>query len=430
MPLTKLHFIFQKSATRGSLADEAFASSKLVEYLRILDPTVGNQHFQTITDTQFYDREFKPYHIETSRFIDPSEIQIKSDAINICVIPWNRPFLMSDEAKNSILPLHSLQDKHKNLVLLADYSHESMLPGAIGTLFLEEEAPWLEPERYVLMMLGISKSVNIGSPLKFKRIVESANYISATVAEVLSREENLQQRSLHSWVGKQGKFRYIFPNRIGRQHRLDLIVKMHKRNMLKDTEWSLVIPDNDDCIKDSEYFTLFGNAPRRMSRPWHIWSAHDNRSEMQGGPDQRIPGDLLDNGLIMLVADTFVSNYFASGKKCNSPHDISKPFKAIDVSEKVVKPFLYGMPLFYNNRPGSVSALRELGFWLPGGDYNEIEDVDLRMDALLDAAESFEKKISKETVEAVEHNKRLILSKKLHYELSKSLFEAIEQFGG
>lgn len=425
--MKRLHFIFQKSAMRGSFADEAFASSKWVEFLRILDPTIGNESFQRLTNLQFVDHTYKPYDISISRFVNTSDISINDQCINICVIPWNKPFLMSDEAKHSIQYFHDLQDKHKNVVLLADYSHESMLPGPMGIMFMENEGSYLQPERYILMMLGISKNINVGSPIKYKRIVDSANYVSATTAEILGREENLRQRSIHTWEGKTGKFRYVFPNRVGRQHRLDLIVKMHKRGMLKDTEWSLVVPDNDDSLKDSEYFQFFGNSPRTMSRPWHTWSSHDNFSEQSGGPDQCVPGDLLDSGLIFIVSDTFTSNQYANGSKCNVPADDSKMFRVVDVSEKVIKPFLYGMPAFYNNREGAVDALRDLGFWFPGGDYNNVVDPDLRADALLDAAEQFEDVISRETVEALEHNKQLILSKKMHFELSKSVFASIEE---
>ena len=433
---TKLHFIFQGDTTPGLTENMSLASSKLIKFLTMITPDVidtidyiGVEH-KDIMQAQMIDSDTFdcPYEVSVDIADVLCEGTMRSDSINVFVIPWSKDFMMLPKAKECIAPLHDIQDNNNNVVLLADYSHESMIPGPVGTHLLATDiGMWLQPQRYLMCMLSAEQPINMASPVPFKDITYSSNYVTATLLEMIEVEDNLKQRPIHSWPGKTGKFKYINPNRIGRQHRLDLIVKMHQRDMLFDCEWSMMIPDQDN-LADSEYFNLFGTAPRYMSKPWHWWSSMKNESEQRGGPIQTMPNSLADSGLVYIVQDTFLEYKFGGGGPTNRPIDPNMPMQVYDVSEKILKPLIYGLPFFYSNRLGTVDMLRKLGFWMPGGDYNNVQDPNDRQHALLDAAAEFEDTISQKTVELLEHNKQLILSKQLHYDISgRALFEAIHR---
>jgi len=97
-----------------------------------------------------------------------------------------------------------------------------------------------------------------------------------------------------------------------------------------------------------------------------------------------------------------------------------------DVSEKIIKPLVYGMPPFMHNRKGTVKQLKKLGFWMPG-EYNNNTDIDVRIADLISNLKNFPDEIDEETWRKIRQNKRLIVDKKMHWLLTRSIFTSIEK---
>jgi hypothetical protein len=84
------------------------------------------------------------------------------------------------------------------------------------------------------------------------------------------------------------------------------------------------------------------------------------------------------------------------------------------------------MPPFMHNRKGTVNQLRRLGFWMPG-EYNNNTDIDVRTADLIVSLKDFPDEIDEPTWRNIRRNKKLIIDKKLHWQLTRQLFISIEK---
>lgn len=420
--MPKINFIFERRATTH--ATHEFTSTKFHRYLHALNPRLRKnpQLYSTlIHNSHCCDRDISTQFVDDFRECNDLDF----NNINVFVLPWSLPYLTEESTKLRVQHLHKLQDERKNVVILADYSHESMVPGSIGYRFLSNNS-WAEPERYVLMILSL-KNQNMDPRLNFKEVVPTWNYVTATLIETIEKTPE-DFTEIYTYEHQEPEFTYIVPNRIGRKHRLNFMCKMHERGLLSldRAEWSMAYPDHP-TYNNKKYLEYFGNTPKCMSRPWHHWSSPDGGA---GGPDQRLPTSLAQSGYVYIANETFMDlTDDSEGSITNFAIDPNEEVVVLDVSEKILKGFLYGLPMFINARRGAVEYLRSLGFWLPGGNYNDEHDVSLRMDRLLDESEKFVKKCPQPTpamIRKLLRNQQLILDLGLHYHLAEPMFSAIE----
>lgn len=372
----------------------------------------------------------------------------EKDQIWIFVLHWLRPYLCRNEMKPVIEYIHSMYDAHDHVHILADYGHESHIPGSMGYKFLDD-FPFYDPTKYILCNISL-ENTNVGSfnnnmmvsnQPKFKKIISGLYYTTSIVGGIgrtSYREPPIKGRPpgsllrhlpLTSWVGKDEdaeRFRYLIPNRLGRKSRRELIVELDERGLLEHAEWSMIHPNGNPDYPweyNDEYKKRFGTHTKTMSRPHHLWGGE--RAEFD--PDQSVPYDLACNAICYVAVETYPT-YFDQDdfdKPLNFPDDPSKPFTVLDASEKSFKPFVYGLVPFIYGRKGLVQRWRELGMWLPGDYGNEDNHID-RMNAMIDAMQTFcnnELPLTEDTCNKIKNNQDLALSLDFHYKLSKELFD-------
>ena len=414
-------FVFDtKALPNGEKCVPEFASSLFSEFLECFQPghalnraCLGSDFFPWTGDIIYVDdfKDFTPKNTST---------------IYVPVVPLCRDYLTAPNTSESIKHLQSLDDQYKNVCLLADFSHESVIERSFYKA--REFMPWFEFERYILVILGLGFS-NVDFRYPWKDVVASFNFMSRiTFNLMLSVADTGNFVGLEQTItnlgdkAKDKANRYLIPNRIGRYQRQKFIYDCHQEGILDDAEWSMVYPGADNEWHEG-YRETFGTAPRHMSRPYHLWSS--NKSE-QGGPDQKIPDQLLKNSYIYVATDTFPSEKDYHGIDYHKPVDDSKPWVMHDVSEKIIKPLVYGMPPFMHNRKGTVKQLERIGFWMPG-EYNNNTDIDVRIADLISNLKNFPDEIDEETWRKIRQNKRLIVDKKMHWLLTRSIFTSIEK---
>ncbi|SVB44337.1 uncharacterized protein METZ01_LOCUS197191, partial [marine metagenome] len=249
--------------------------------------------------------------------------------------------------------LYELQERYNNVILYADYSNESLLPGNYGhTNCLRLN---FDPSKFICSMLSLYNGYEINNP-KFMKLFPNWKFASGAYYEILSQYKNRYLPTTlpsRTWEGKQTLHKFFCPNRLGRQNRLDLIVELHKKDLLKQCEWTMMIPDASKHLPKTpgpqfgrdntydtnhEYFSLFGTAPKQIHQTLFekLWS-DPTSSYNQGGPHEGLPDTVLDRTTAMIISDTY-----------NDDSHIC------DVSEKIIKPLMFGMPIFYNGRKGAI----------------------------------------------------------------------------
>jgi hypothetical protein len=422
----RVNFIIEKRCIDGL----EFGSNKTLSFFKLMapevfEPTTGKHDYNHATKTSNINHNdnfklpFKPVITLSDGF---HERDIMPRCKNVFVVYMVLNYI---KATNFDL-LYELQEKYSNVILYADYSNESLFPGN----FKQENCLKLnfDPSKFICSMLSLHNGYEINSP-KFMKLFPNWKFASGAYYEIVSQHTNKYLPTTlpsRTWEGKQTLHKFFCPNRLGRQNRLDLIVELHKRGVLKQCEWTMMMPDasrhlpktngpqfgsNITYNTDHEYFRLFGTTPRQIHQTLFEkeWSDPDSRYN-QGGPHESIPETILDRTSAMIISDTYNDDSLIC-----------------DVSEKIMKPIMFGMPVFYNGRKGAIDKLREHGFWFPG-DYNHIDYYKERTSAMIDACEDFEDVITKETAEHVLENKRLITDRHTHWNLSKNLFEFILDF--
>ena len=399
----KINFVFESRSTLDPIED--YRSSKFFDYL---------EHIKA-------ELPFSSNIVVVNNFTDVHFL--KRDEVYVFVLPFVRPYIERAGTKHNVQHLHALQDAYtqQNVIILADYSHESSIPGPWKNAVREDGegfAQWLECERYVLSTLGMTGYDNIDWHYPFKAVVPTFNFMSATLFEMMDYHKPGNAQPLPN-IRKANNFnsrpyRYLILNRLARTHRLEFLLECHNKDILEKAIWNLQCPPGSDfsCGELAEFTDIYGTEPKYLQEPWTEWSKTMH---------QYIPVNLLDQCEIYIGTDTFNDFYYNTADNItNKPIDSNKPMVYHDISEKSIKGFLYGMPTFINNRPGTIKRLEQCGFWLPG-DYDSIQDNRSRMRKLIDDAESFV--LLPEHEEALENNRQIIMDKQFHYNESKELFD-------
>ena len=442
----KLNFIFDKNSNK-----DEFRASNLIKACQLF-----NGDWKEGRETFFDGDTFRAVYDIIVHEVDgldtfTSDFGNEDGECWVFVLHWLRPYLVQPHMVDVIEHLHKLQDhsrepgNNRNIAILADYGHESHIPGSMGRRFLEEY-PHYDPSRYLHSNISLdNQNVGAVNPQyeqesrpgdQFEVTVPSLHYVTGVLAEIdKNRPVKLKEqiatynkKNIDPAVLFQPMFKYLIPNRIGRASRRQLIVSLDDRGLLQDTEWSMVHPDGQPDLPweyNDEYKKRFGTRPVTMSRPFEGWSG----PRASGSPDQGIPDDLARSAICYVATETYPT-YFDNDdptKPLNFPLDNSKPFCVLDASEKSFKPFIYGLIPFIYGRAGLVDKWRELGMWLPGDYGNEECHID-RMEAMIDAMEEFTTNnlpITVETVNRIIGNHRLSLTLDFHQKLSRPLFNAI-----
>ena len=388
----KVRFIFENRTLKGELC-----STKTVSFFKFMD-------MDRIDDNFVFPFDYELYF--TNEF---SQDNLDSNATNVFVVPMNNQYIQ----KVNFETLYSLQDKYSNVILFADYSNETLLPGNFKTPINKEIN--FQTDRFICAILSVDIGKEIDEP-KFKKVFPSWIYATGVIHEIEIRrnENNLHKLPVFTWPGKQTHKKFFFPNRLGRNHRLDLIVEAHQKGLLKQCEWTFMVPNTEGYLNtyepDHEYWKLFGKLPRGISQNKHEVDWCDDTSHLnRGGPNETLPMSVLERTMAVIVSDTY-----------NDDDPV------LDCSEKILKPLIYGMPTFYNGRKNVLKKFKELGFWFPGDEYNSL-DIN-RPSAMIDNCLNFEDVITKETTEHVKQNKKLAFDRHTHYKLSEDLFNYILDF--
>ena len=411
----KIHFIFDSRSF-----EPEYRSSNLHTFLECITDNIEipwTDNFDIPYDIVLHTCKFEEFNSDTVSISEnPND--------RFCfVLPWMKAWLENDaEHRVAIEKINNLDDHWENVCILADYSHESHLPGPMGAPVLSSR-PWIECNRYICCIHSIGHSNLSGRSSAFKSIVSTWSYTSAVLLHMLSNKRITDTFTRGIPEHKHVNIKYLIPNRLGRRHRRDFIVAMDEANELQHAEWSMVIPDdqmNPTRPLYDVYTDKFGINPRAMSRPWDKWSTMDPGES----PNQLVPTDLIDQCKIYVATDTWADYTDCGTTKLNTPQNSDEPFWCYDVSEKIVKAYLYGMPGFLLARPGSVERLRELGFWMPGGDYNDEGYSRDLIAKLVTALKSFNME-QHEMQEHLINNRDLIKSKKLHFNLSREIMDEV-----
>tara|TARA_B100001057_G_scaffold107837_1_gene105476 strand:+ start:182 stop:1354 length:1173 start_codon:yes stop_codon:yes gene_type:complete len=388
----KVRFIFENKTIRGE-----YWSTKTLSFFKFMETDRVNDGFAF------------PFEYELFYTDDFSADNLDPTATNVFVVALNYPYLKTLDFD----VLYKMQDNNSNVILLADYSNESLFPGNYRTRTNVEIN--FKADRFVCAMLSLHNGREIEDPV-FKKTFPTWMFATGVMQEILERqfEKHLHLLPTFTWPGKKTRKRFFFPNRLGRTHRLDLIVEAHHRGLLKDCEWTFMVPSTEGYLETfdqhHEYWKLFGILPRGISETDYEQKWSDPASNLnRGGPHEALPMSVLERTMGVIISDTYNDN---------------DPL--LDCSEKIMKPLIYGMPVFYNGRKGVLSKLSEYGFWFPNSDYNNLESQ--RPTELIQTCLNFEDTITKETSDLVKQNKQLIFDRNTHYKFSEQLFNYILDF--
>ncbi len=388
----KVRFIFENKTIKGQ-----FWSTKTLSFFKFMQKDRINDGFEFPFD---YDLHFTDQFCAED--VDPN-------ATNVFVVSMNYNYVKQVDYNL----LYWLQDTYSNVILLADYSNESLFPGNYRTRTNKEIN--FETERFICAILSLDIGREIEDP-KFKKVFPTWLFATGVMQEILERKNEIHLDKIPSltWPGKSTYKKFFFPNRLGRTHRLDFLVKAHHKGLLKQCEWTFMVPSTEGYLEtfdpEHEYWKLFGTEPRMLSHnEWEQKWSDPNSNFNRGGPHEALPLSVLERTMGVIISDTY-----------NDDDPI------LDCSEKILKPLIYGMPVFYNGRKGVLNKLKEYGFWFPGSNYNNLDSD--RTTALIKDCLDFEDTITKETSDLVKQNKQLIFNRNTHYKFNEQLFKYILDF--
>ena len=292
-------------------------------------------------------------------------------------------------------------DENPLLELCFDYAHESILPGNFDR-YKDSQTEWfksIEWERFSVFTFATTKIDKINRN-GFKNIFYGISYVVTWFSKVTANETpHIKNKDLiYTWPNKNAPIRYFCPNNQFRPGRGQLIVRMYERGMLDDCEWNMNSYTDwinhgkwQQTIKDEltdKYFEYFGTAPKRNSWPWN---KEFNFSKQETYDPFRVaefwPDSLLNKCYIYLANETF-NDYRSEQDEPEPEHYVNT-----ETTEKVMKGFVYGMPMFVNGRQGIINDCERLGFDMfrdyMVNDYDAEPDTIKRIDMMLDCAEAF-----------------------------------------
>ena len=392
-------------------------------------------HVETITAPYRSTRTFPfwnqfqdqcPYSISINKFTNYKELDdLAPDTVNVIMVPLNKPYFMHmEEAEPGWLQsCYRANDRDKKNVLVLDYSNETELPGTFGPTESWHRDIDIQFERFYLTTMALEIfNHNIRMPVA--AVFSDWNFVATVIADRYHKPGGLrddEKALVGCWEGKTAARKFLFPNRVARKHRLDFIVDMHRRQMLPDTHWSLIYTNANDASvqrdynSEHDYFKIFGTEPKYMDEPLYDWSAAGSKSSSTS--------DLLQFNYDQYLAYVCVDTYADTVSRARVDLPGHNP-RIIDISEKVAKGFAQAVPCFYYGTFGSLSWLRNNGFWFPGN-YADIPDDAARRTSVLDAMASFDGDITADIEGGTAHNRDIILNRKFLYSKCSALVDHV-----
>lgn len=370
------------------------------------------------------DPAFKlPYKFNIKTYKNFLDIKVDPIQPNFIFVPQNVPFLryFNEDPTNNIEQLYRLDDRCKNVTLVFDYAHESNLFTNFNKELTKIDfVKKIEFDRFACIFFSSQVPGSNLNKLFYKSVHPSNSYSATWYLKNITEQKFIHDRNyVHSFIGKKGNIRYWVPNNQFRAGRAHLIVAMHHKGMLPDTEWNMnSFDDYEHTINNTgnpdvhitsymkEYLTLFGNTPKYNSYPWNKifnFSGHNEYNMFK--VKETWPPSLLDNIHIYIASET--SNF-------DDHHiQVNNYFHVPECTEKVIKGFVYGIPMFINARQDTFQICKYLGFdvFEDYGKYDHIENVTGRIDKMLECAKLFPEVVDKHLMNIILHNKQQIMRK-------------------
>ena len=337
-----------------------------------------------------------PYELVLHRFTKARQIQVGHNDYYLIFFPMNMDLLRhaQDNLPSLIPDLQVLDSTHKNVNLCFDYAQESNLPGNFcktkSILSICTDVINWEQWNVIIFSSQYLTTTN-GNENGFKEIYASMSYVATWFFKVTQQETPyiMKPDLIYTHKGKEGPIRYFVPNNEFRPSRAHMIVAMHDRNMLNDAEWNMNSFKDWNMHKDAKsgvylrdkwtdrYIELFGTVPKTNSYPWN------KEFNLQYPPAEMWPPTLLDHTYIYIANETF-HDY----RNETNPAHVN-----LEITEKIWKGFIYGMPMLINSRVGGVNSMTRFGFDMMEDylhtPYDTITDTEKRIDAILDCAENY-----------------------------------------
>lgn len=376
---------------------------------------------------------------------------MKKDHLNVIWVPMHYPIWrwFNEYYPEAFHDLEVLADPNSEYptAVVWDYNNETLLPGNFTNN--ETQLPILKDKDYSQFYCSTLawQRQNVQDTIGFKDIIQNYSALGGLILfEMYQNQLSDPGQHLYFEGGISTKvktippIRYLCPSNVFRPNRAMCIVKMHQKGMLDNTEWNMNQMDSwfeMDRFHDSqpfgsyvdEYFKLFGITERVMSYPWNKTFNMDR--VMQGRGDYSMsfkssydtfPASLVDKTYLYIVQETF-THY-----PTEQPINPTKPVHVGDWSEKILKGFYYGMPMFLNARQGTGKIMEELGFDMltdySKHDYDSEPDSVVRIDKMLDSAIEFPEP-NQDIIDRLQHNNRLVRNKEFWWNSQSLLVEKL-----
>lgn len=393
-----------------------------------------------------------PFTVNVTSHISWNDTQLQDvlfkDRLNIIWVPMHKPTWQwfNDFYPDAWRDLEILADPYSEYptAVVWDYNNETLFPGNFdpkdnSTVDILKDKDFRE---FYCSTLSWDRE-NILDKIGFRQIISNYSGMGGlAIFNTFTEDPSLQHGYKGMEIGKKYPIRYFCPNNVFRPNRAMGIVKMHHKGMLDDTEWSMnkfsqwhemdrFIQEHDlDFLSYvKEYFDLFGKTPRQMSYPWNKEYNIDRINQDRGDHSMKhkawydaFPRSLMDKVYIYIAQQT------VSSKTTEEPINPLKPYHVGDWDEKILKGFIYGKPTFINGRAGTLQILEDLGFDMLRDynihDYDSEQDDVVRIDKMLDCAINFPK-ANKDIQSRLEHNNRLVRSKKFWWDSQSNLIKIL-----
>ena len=373
---------------------------------------------------------------------------MKKDCLNVVWVPMHYPTWrwFNDYLPDTFNDLEILADPTSEYptAIVWDYNVETHMPGNFtnneGQIDILQDKDY---SQFYCSTLSWNRE-NVLDTIGFKQIISSYHglgglfYFNAVSEDILIKTSDIVTE-----VGKRYPIRYFVPSNVFRPNKATAIVKMHHKGMLDSTEWNMNKfsqyyemdrfnnHESRYIFGDyvNEYFKLFGITPKTMSYPWS-YEFNKDRINQDAGDYSMSNASKYDSFPRSLLQHTYIYivNSFTSTNTSEEPVNPLKPSHVGDWDEKILKGFMYGMPMFINGRQGTCKLMEELGFDMLTDyntyDYDSEPDDIVRIDQMLDCAINFPK-ANDDIVQRLKNNKNLIRSKQFWWNGQSKLIKIL-----
>jgi len=387
------------------------------------------------------------YEVNVTPTISYNEVELrpvlKKDHLNVVWVPMNYPVWrwfneFYPQAFHDLEVLADPNSKYPTAVVW-DYNNETLLPGNFQNN--ENTIPVLKDKDYSQFYCSTLAwdRQNVEDLIGFKDTIQNYSGLGGLI--MFEMFNNSRYNGILAVTKSSAIYpiRYFCPSNVFRPNRAMCIVKMHQKGMLDDTEWNMNkfeqyfemdrFNENFYSSYVKEYFRLFGYTDKQMSFPWNKTFNMDRIMQDRGDHSMKFksaydtfPIDLIQKCYIYIVQETFTH---APTEKPINPF---KPVHVGDWSEKVLKGFAYGMPMFLNARQGTCKIMEDLGFDMltdyNAHDYDSEPDDIVRVDKMLECAINFPKP-NQDIVDRLLKNKQLVSSKEFWWNSQSQLVKKL-----